>query len=102
MTKCPSCRAEAAEGAKECAACGLIFEKLLKRLELPPAPKVVRSPWLGRSIAFTLTVAWMIGLGLYYRSAVRKMVVKKPLKPAAAKPRPAGPYRDPVTGEMRD
>ena len=81
--KCPNCAAEAAAGAKECPSCGVIFAKLIKKLEtLEPAPSPEFNPWIGRGIAAALLVAWFIVFGFYYRRRVAAMKVLNPSGPA--------------------
>lgn len=82
--KCPNCGVEAAAGATDCPACGVIFAKFKKKLEsltLPPPTKF--NPWIGRGIAAAIVVLWMIAFGVYYRRAVSEMPVRNP----------AGPFR---------
>jgi hypothetical protein len=77
--KCPSCGAQAGDGAAECPSCGLIFAKwlerqekekreaveALKRLEAPPAGAPPRNPWIGRGIAGAVVAVWLAGLVLF-------------------------------------
>jgi hypothetical protein len=60
--KCPGCGAQA--GDVECAACGLVFAKMLKVLEPKPTPPP--NLWLGRMIAAVVVVAWLSGLAAFY------------------------------------
>ncbi|MBI3289397.1 MAG: hypothetical protein HYZ74_07765 [Elusimicrobia bacterium] len=72
--KCPNCSAQAADGAAECPACGLIFAKHQERVKraaeegLPPShPTLPRiDPWTGRVVALVLVVVWLAGFALYY------------------------------------
>jgi len=67
--KCPNCGVAALSGAKECAGCGVIFEKFKKKLDSLPTPTPPRFPlWFGRTIAAAIVLAWMLGLAVYYRS----------------------------------
>ena len=71
------------KAAAECAACGIIFAKFKKKLEtLEPAAAPAANPWLARSVAIAVLIAWMIGLSLYYRRAVAVMRVSNPRGPA--------------------
>ena len=106
---CPNCGAAAADGAADCAACGLVFAKwkaleerkltaevrALAETDLPPSHEV--SPWLGRAIAAGLVAFWMIALGLYFRRHLAR-VHRKPLGPLTGD---TAEVRDPETGELK-
>lgn len=80
--KCPNCAAPSAEDAAECPKCGLVFakwrerrDKELELLESPPAPPS-RPLWVGRAIAGTVVLLWLLSLAVYY--AVRLRAVSRP------------------------
>ncbi len=66
--RCPNCGVERLAGAAECSACGVIFEKFNKKLDVLPPPTPPRFPlWLGRSIAVALVLAWMAAFVIYFQ-----------------------------------
>jgi hypothetical protein len=80
--KCPNCGVAASAGAAECAGCGVIFAKFLKKLELKVPEPAPRNPWTGRAAAFALLMVWFIALTLYYHRRVAEMRVLNPEGPA--------------------
>jgi hypothetical protein len=80
--KCPNCGVEAPAGAPECAGCGVIFAKFMKKLDLKAPVQEAGTPWKGRALAFSLLVLWFIGLSLYYQRRVAEMRVANPAGPA--------------------
>lgn len=83
--KCPNCGAQAPDGALECAACGVIFAKLLKKIEeLEVAPSAPFNPWIGRGLAAALVILWMLAFAVYYQERVEKLRAEHPpsLRPA--------------------
>ncbi len=81
--KCPNCGVESPAGAADCAACGIIFAKFKKKLEsLSPTPASRFKPWMGRSLAVVVVLAWMLGLGLYYHRAFSEMPERGSVGPA--------------------
>lgn len=110
---CPKCGAKVPEGAAECPSCGVIFAKLralaerekreaaaaVEVADAAPVPTPVVDPWLGRKIAAGITVAWLVGFGLYYRHAVieaRKRALKTDIRA-----RQTVLMRDPATGDLK-
>lgn len=80
--KCPNCGLESPAGATECAGCGVIFAKFMKKLDLKaPATEAAR-PWKGRALAFALLVIWFIAFSVYYQRRVAEMRVLNPAGPA--------------------
>jgi len=76
--KCPNCGAVASAGAKDCAACGVIFEKFKKKLDVLPPPTPPRFPlWLGRTIALVIVLSWMLALVVYYKSHPAKPLPRR-------------------------
>ena len=105
--KCPSCAAPCGEEAAECPACGLIFAKWRDRqekerlaaveaLEGAAKPKAAANPWVGRSVAGVVVLAWMLGLCFY---AARRARVKR--APLGVETGTFVEVRDPKTGAMR-
>ena len=78
--KCPNCGVEASAGAAECSACGVIFAKFQKKLDLDakPTPSKAINPWIGRAVAAALVAIWFVGFGIYYRARVAEMRVNAP------------------------
>lgn len=79
--KCPRCAAENADGAADCAACGVVFAKLkeLKEKERRAAEEALArlaaaedeakpktDPWVWRALAIGVAVAWSSALATYY------------------------------------
>ncbi|MDE2492086.1 MAG: hypothetical protein KGM24_14655 [Elusimicrobia bacterium] len=115
--ECPSCAAQVPDGAAECPACGILFEKWrekkerekraalanLGRLEAggeAPALDPVRRLWLVRAAAAILVLAWLGGFAWYYFVALER--AKRELRA----PRPGRPERwvevtDPKTGRLQ-
>jgi hypothetical protein len=65
--KCPNCGIDAAAGAADCAGCGVIFAKFMKKLDRAeaPAPAAI-NPWKGRAIAVAIVALWLAAFALYY------------------------------------
>jgi hypothetical protein len=103
--KCPSCKAEAADGAAECPSCGVIFAKFeqrrrrereeaaraLAQLDAAPAPTV--HPHLGRAIAGVVLTAWF-GARASERPRPRRLPFRSSRRRSrAARRRAASPFR---------
>ncbi len=80
--KCPNCGLEGPSGAAECAGCGVIYAKFLKKLDLKAPVTKAANPWKGRAVAFALLVLWFLGFTLYYQRRVAEMRVLNPAGPA--------------------
>lgn len=101
MTLCPLCAHPSAEGAEECASCGVIFAKLRARAErerttavqpLDPTPPPALNPWHVRLAAAAVVACWMLGLGLYYRIELSRGPLRA--KPLALQGRSTVTVRD--------
>ncbi len=97
MVKCPSCGAESADEALECAKCGVVFAKLRKIKERekaeaaagldaeasPPPP----DPEKLRFAAIAFVVAWLVLFSLYYMKAMSDARPKPPFDEEFSRPR---------------
>lgn len=111
--KCPNCGVACAKGASECGACGLLFSKWLERRErekrekreaaaalaqLEVKSQAVWNPWIGRSIAFAMTVIWCALFAWYvHRETLRargRALESKENEDTVE-------FRDPKTGDMK-
>jgi hypothetical protein len=102
VVNCPSCKAESADGALECAKCGVVFAKLkaikerekaeaaagLEAEASPPPP----DPAKFRLVAIALVVGWLVAFSLYFTSAMRDLKRKPVLDDDFSTP-PAGRSR---------
>jgi hypothetical protein len=107
--KCPSCSANADDGAAECPSCGLVFAKWRAREEkgkreaaealarmAAPSNEPPLNPWAVRGVAAAFVLAWILTLGYY--------VGHHPAKRRPALGADTGQFvmmRDPKTGDMR-
>ncbi|NNN07485.1 MAG: hypothetical protein HKL90_16470 [Elusimicrobia bacterium] len=99
--KCPSCAAECAEGALECASCGVIFAKLearrrrereeveqaLAKLGADSAPVV--DPMLGRAVAMVAFALWAGVMSYFVVQQMRRRPAPRPAAPERAVAAPA-------------
>lgn len=108
--KCPSCGVAGAEDAVECTACGLLFSKWLERRErekreaaaalvkLEVKPQAAWNPWIGRSIAFGVTVIWCALFTWYVH---RETLRARDRALESKENEDTVEFRDPKTGDVK-